>query len=64
MDILKIQADLAKLQAETMRLVAEGQKIRQVEQRWLTPLVAFAAVLAVGAGFAAVCAQFAKLFVR
>ncbi|MFM0037106.1 hypothetical protein [Paraburkholderia strydomiana] len=61
MDILKMQADLAKLQAQTMRLFAEDQKISR-EQRWLTPLVAFAAVLAVGAGFSAVCVQFAKMF--
>ncbi|MEW9586132.1 hypothetical protein [Paraburkholderia sp. DGU8] len=61
MDILKTQEDLAKLQAEATRLFAENQKIRQFEQRWLTPLVAFSAVLAVGAGLAAVGMQFAKL---
>jgi hypothetical protein len=47
-----------------MRLFEEGQKARKFEQRWLTPLVAFSAVLAAGTGFAAVCVQFAGLFLR
>jgi hypothetical protein len=64
MDILKMQEDLAKLQAETMVLFAESQRTRKFEQRWLTPLIAFSAVLAVGTGFAAVCVQFAKLFLH
>jgi hypothetical protein len=64
MDVLKAQADLAKLQAETMRLFADIQKTRQLEQRWLTPLLTASSLMAIVAGVAGVGAEFARLFLR
>jgi hypothetical protein len=64
MDVLKAQADLAKLQAETMRLFADIQKTRQLEQRWLPPLLTASSLTAIVAGVAGVGAEFARLFLR
>ena len=63
MDIQKMQADLVKLRAETIWVFEDVQKTNRA-QRWLTPLVTACGVLAVGTGLAAVCVQFAKLFLN
>ncbi|MFK4440706.1 hypothetical protein ABH944_000906 [Caballeronia udeis] len=63
MDILMMQADLAKLQAEITRVFEDVQKTNRA-QRWLTSLVTACGVLAMGTGLAAVCIQFAKLFLN
>jgi hypothetical protein len=63
MDVLKATADLAKLQAETMRLLDDVHKTRRAAQR-PAPILTVCAFLAVGTGFAAVCVQFAMLFLQ